>query len=93
MHKQSKIPWIGEIPENWEVKKLKYLASLYNGNSIKDEEKDNYRDDVDAIPYISTKDISIDSNEIDYDNGMFTKVTDSNFKVANRNCILLCIEG
>ncbi|MFQ5638282.1 MAG: hypothetical protein ACE5IR_09860 [bacterium] len=27
-YKPSGVGWIGEIPEQWEVKKLKYVASL-----------------------------------------------------------------
>lgn len=33
-YKPSGIDWIGDIPEHWEVKKLKYLASLKSGESI-----------------------------------------------------------
>ncbi len=29
--KDSGIPWIGEIPEHWEVKRLKFLASIQGG--------------------------------------------------------------
>lgn len=39
--KDSSIEWIGEIPEEWEASKLKYISSIYTGNSIKDEEKEN----------------------------------------------------
>lgn len=33
--KDSGIPWLGEIPENWEVKKLKHLARFVNGFAFK----------------------------------------------------------
>ncbi|HEC1783186.1 TPA: restriction endonuclease subunit S [Campylobacter lari] len=29
--KDSGIEWLGEIPQHWEIKKLKYLATIYNG--------------------------------------------------------------
>jgi len=32
--KDSGIDWLGEIPEGWEVKKLKYLADLKSGNNL-----------------------------------------------------------
>lgn len=32
--KPSGVEWIGEIPEGWEVKALKYIAYLESGNSI-----------------------------------------------------------
>ena len=32
--KPSRIEWLGDIPEHWELKKLKYVASLRSGESI-----------------------------------------------------------
>ncbi len=32
--KDSGIEWLGEIPEHWEVKRLKYVANLRSGNNI-----------------------------------------------------------
>ncbi len=36
--KDSGIDWIGEIPEHWEVKKVKYLASIKSGDGITNSE-------------------------------------------------------
>ena len=91
--KDSGVEWIGEIPKEWEVVKLKRIVELYVGNSIKDEEKSKYLDNINAIPYISTKDIDIANSTINYENGMYTKIGDSNFRVAKKDSILLCIEG
>lgn len=33
-YKDSGVEWIGEIPEHWEVKKLKYVISIRSGESI-----------------------------------------------------------
>ncbi len=33
--KESGIPWIGQIPQHWEVKKLKRLATICNGQDYK----------------------------------------------------------
>ena len=62
--KDSGVEWLGKIPKNWEVGKFKYSSLLYTGNSIKDNEKDNYTDSERSYPYISTKDINIDYNTI-----------------------------
>lgn len=47
--KDSGIPWIGKIPEHWEIGRLKNIGSFYGGLTGKagddfnvDEEKDNY---------------------------------------------------
>ena len=91
--KDSGIPWIGEIPEGWKVCRIKDVAMLYNGNSIKDEEKDNYTHPNNAYTYISTKDLDATYQSIDYCNGLFTSKDDSIFKIAHRDSCLMCIEG
>lgn len=37
-YKPSGIPWLGDIPEHWEVKKLKYVIKVKSGESIVAEE-------------------------------------------------------
>ncbi len=91
--KDSGIEWIGEIPKDWSVVKIKNISSVCTGNSIKDELKEQYSDSVDAIPYISTKDVDSVFQKIEYENGMFVKKEDSSFKRANAFSTLLCIEG
>ena len=53
--KYSGVEWIGDIPESWGMNKIKYIADVYTGNSIADTDKGLYEDEVDAYPYISTK--------------------------------------
>lgn len=33
-YKESYVPWLGEVPEHWEVRKLKFLARLKSGDNI-----------------------------------------------------------
>lgn len=40
--KDSGVEWIGEIPENWEVGKLKLIVSMKSGNSINNYEIDEF---------------------------------------------------
>jgi len=40
--KDSKIEWLGEIPEHWEVKKLKYVANIVLGKMLTSEDKGEY---------------------------------------------------
>lgn len=72
--------------------RFKYIAELYTWNSIKDEEKENYEDSVEARPYISSKDINIDNSNIDYENWMYVKLDDTSFRIAPANSSLMCIE-
>lgn len=43
-YKDSGIEWIGEIPEHWEVKRMRYMASIEGGRDPKDvwDENGNY---------------------------------------------------
>lgn len=91
--KESGVEWIGEIPVDWEICRFKNVVELYTGNSIKDEEKEQYEDSVDARPYIATKDIDITFGNVNYTNGLFIKLDDCSFKIAPRNSTLMCIEG
>ena len=70
--------------------KLKYLADLYNGNSIPDDKKEYYSNK--KIPYIPTKAINVSDSKVDYNNGLSVNLEDG-FKIANQGSILLCIEG
>lgn len=85
--------WYSSLPAEWSVKKFKYVASLYTGNSIKDSEKDNYTDKKDARPYIATKHIDVVSNNINYNNGLYVKHNDTSFRIAKSGSTLMCIEG
>ncbi len=37
-YKDSGVKWIGEIPEHWEIKKIKYISNITMGQSPKSEE-------------------------------------------------------
>ena len=93
--KDSGVEWLGEIPSEWINTKLKYHSFIYNGNSISDNEKENYENlnTNFSIPYISTKDIDSNFLSIDYDNGMRISVNNDKFRRAKKGSSLICIEG
>jgi len=87
----SGINSIGLIPKHWQVKRLKDSFKLYTGNSISD--KTLYEVKGNTFPYIATKDIDINTNAIDYENGIYIPKSTKAFKVADKNSTLLCLEG
>lgn len=89
--KDSGIAWIGQIPQHWEVKRFKDVLNLFTGNSISDKNGFDYIEN--SIPYVSTKDIDFNTNEINYENGMYIPKSDKTFKRAKKGTCLLCIEG
>ena len=93
-YKDSGIEWIGEIPENWSVNKLKYKASIDTGNSISDNKKSKYENiGQDSYPYVSTKDVNYEYSTINYNNGLAIPRAKKKFKVSRSGSTLLCIEG
>jgi type I restriction enzyme S subunit len=91
--KDSGVEWIGEVPEKWEISKMKYKAKLYTGTSISDDDKSLYLDETFEYPYISSKDIDTETKTINYENGMRTPKEKVEFKIAYKNSTLLCVEG
>lgn len=89
--KDSGINWIGQIPEHWEVKRFKDSFDIFTGNSISDKSK--YENPDDAIPYIATKDIDLDTGKLDFNNGIYILKSDKSFKMTKSNTSLICIEG
>lgn len=80
---------INGIPDGWTLCALKYVADIYNGNSMSN--KDEYEEET-SIPYIATKDIDAATGKTDYKNGLYVPET-SDFKIAPKGSTLLCIEG
>lgn len=74
----------------YESIKLKYLADIFNGNSIPDDLKSEY--DGKEIPYIPTKELNVEDSTINYNNGLSVNREDG-FKIAPTNSVLMCIEG
>ena len=55
--KDSGVEWIGEIPEDWEVSKIKYVTNeLYTGATPQSENDDFYSDI--GIPFVTISDMS-----------------------------------
>lgn len=48
-YKDPGIEWLGEVPEGWEVKKLKYVAEIEMGQS---PDSDFYNKDGEGIPFL-----------------------------------------
>lgn len=93
-YKNSGVEWFGEIPEHWEVKKLKYSSSIYNGDSLNETKKNKFEsDNLDDLAYISSKDIDLDTSIIIYENGLRIPQNQLKYKVAPKESSLICIEG
>jgi len=62
--KDSGIPWLGEVPEGWEVKKLKYIIKkLESGVSVNSVERPIIGDEFGILKTSCVYDYSFRSNE------------------------------
>lgn len=94
-YKYSGFRWLGDIPSNWNILKMKYVANLYTGNSLNDSQKEFFSRPTKEIslPYIATKDINLEQSTVNYDTGIYIPVSEHRFKTAKANSTLLCVEG
>ncbi|MFO0764379.1 MAG: restriction endonuclease subunit S [Candidatus Gracilibacteria bacterium] len=56
--KESGIPWIGEIPEDWEVRRLKMLSNIKRGASPRPIDDKKYFDDNGEFAWVRISDVS-----------------------------------
>jgi type I restriction enzyme S subunit len=64
-YKDSGIQWIGEIPEGWEVHKLKY-KTIINKKKLEDDVNPNY-----VINYLDISNVDSDGNILDIEEQIF----------------------
>jgi len=93
-HKKTDFRILKKIPSHWSLQKIKFIANIYTGDSLNDDYKTLFEsDDKDHLAYISSKDINVDTSEIQYENGMRIPSDYGKFKIAPKNSAVLCIEG
>jgi type I restriction enzyme S subunit len=87
-YKDSGIHWLGDIPKHWEVKKLKFFASVVLGKMLTSEDKGGYI----LKPYLRAKNIEwITPNIEDVKEMWFSKNEISQYRIEKSD--LLVSEG
>lgn len=86
----SEIEWLGYIPNHFKINRIKNNFKVFNGNSIKEDKKNNFIDNNIGINFIGTKDIN--NFKINY-NSELKIPKQENFKLLEEYTPLLCIEG
>ncbi|MCZ1183403.1 hypothetical protein EIJ82_17315 [Alkalihalobacillus clausii] len=91
--KDSGVEWIGEIPEHWNISKVKYTSYLLNGDRGENYPSGNdFLDD--GIPFITSH--NLNKRYIDYTNCKY--ISDERYnllrgiKIENRD-IIYCLRG
>ncbi|MGJ1190756.1 restriction endonuclease subunit S [Sphingobacterium siyangense] len=88
--KDSGIDWIGEIPEHWEVKKLKYLYYLTGGGTPSKENSAFWNG---SIPWVSPKDMKAKWIEKTEDYISEVAIQNSSTKLIPKNSLLLVVRS
>ncbi len=57
--KDSGIEWIGEIPEHWEVKKIRHIAQIKRGSSPRPIDDPKYFDENGEFSWVRIADVSL----------------------------------
>jgi type I restriction enzyme, S subunit len=88
--KDSGIPWIGAVPQYWEVIPLKYITSLSGGST---PDKSNIAYWNGSIPWISAKDMKrfLIGESIDYITELATQET--SIRIIQPPVILVVVRG
>lgn len=81
------------MPANWNIARIKNYINVFHGDSLNVSEKTKYRStNQDHLPYIASKDIDINTGDINYENGLRIPMKDG-YRVCPSDTTLLCIEG
>lgn len=85
--KHSGIEWLGEIPEYWEVRKLKYVANIIYGQS---PHENTYNDKGEGVILINGP-VEYSASDFGYTRSL--KWTNDPKKFAPKHSILFCLRG
>lgn len=88
--RDSGVEWIGEVPNHWEVKKIKHLVAFISGGTPSKDNVDYWGGD---IPWVSPKDMKIKylSSAIDFITEKALKRT--SIKLLDPGCVLIVVRG
>ncbi len=88
--KDSGVEWIGEIPEHWGIKKLKYLFRLVGGGTPSKDRKDFWDGD---IPWVSPKDMKVDCLSSTEDSITEKGLNHSTTSLIEENTLLMVVRS
>ena len=86
--KHSGVEWIGEIPEGWEVKRLKFLGNIYSGISGKSGEDFSKENNGSMKPFVPFTNIC-NNLKIDVDQYQYVRISESENQNRVKKCDLL----
>lgn len=89
--KDTGIEWLGEVPEEWEMKKLKFIVKTLVGGGTPSTGIAEYWDG--NIPWVSSKDMKVDYIITSQDYVTELGVKESSSRVIEKNSILIVVRS
>ncbi len=83
--KDSGIEWIGEIPEHWEVRRLKHLGKNYNGLTYSPNDICGSEDGI-----LVLRSSNIKNNKLCFDDNVYVNKEIPQKLIVNKGDILIC---
>ena len=84
-YKDSGVEWIGEIPEHWEVKRLKYFGNNYNGLTYSPNDICSSQEGIIVLRSSNIKD-----NKLCFDDNVYVNKEIPTKLLVNKGDILIC---
>lgn len=88
--KDSGVEWLGEVPEHWEVKKIKFTA-IFSGGGTPDKENLDYWDG--QIPWVSPKDMKKEQIEDSEDHITTLGLAESATSLIEPGAVLMVVRS
>ncbi|MEG0344439.1 MAG: restriction endonuclease subunit S [Acinetobacter sp.] len=88
--KDSGVEWLGQVPEHWEMKILKYIVSQQGGGT---PDKSNLSFWDGDIPWVSPKDMKIDYISTSQDKITVQAIEQSSTKLVPIGSVLMVVRG
>jgi type I restriction enzyme, S subunit len=85
-YKKTIIEWIGDIPEDWEIRRLKYVMNIRNSNV--DKKTNTNEEPVRLCNYVDTYKNEKINNKIDFMNATATESEIETFKIDKGDVII-----
>jgi type I restriction enzyme, S subunit len=89
-YKDSGIEWLGEIPEYWKVKKLKFAATFVGGGTPSKNNPDYW---IGNIPWVSPKDMKASLIEDSEEHINQTAIVESTTSLIDVGAVLLVVRS
>ena len=86
--KDSGVPWIGEIPQHWDVSRLGFLADEWGGSTPAKDNMDYWKGE---IPWVSPKDMK--TFEICGSQDHVTEAALAQLTLLPPSCVLMVVRG